>query len=84
MHMYTVYAIYNQEFNKFYIGQTANLEERLQLHNTKTFRGYTSRFGGQWTVISSEEHSTRQEALKREKQLKSFQGREFIRGFIPA
>lgn len=84
MGMYTVYAIYNKEAGKFYIGQTVDLEKRLQLHNSRAFGGYTSRFSGQWIVIYSEEHSTRQEALRREKQLKSFQGRRFVKKFIPA
>ena len=67
MSMYAVYAIYNQEKGKVYIGQTKNLEERLQSHNSGRFQGYTSRFVGQWIVIYSEEISTRQEALRREK-----------------
>lgn len=83
MNMYAVYAIYNQEKGRVYIGQTKNLEERLQSHNSGRFQGYTSRFVGQWIVIYSEEVSTRQEALRREKQLKSFQGREFVKSFIP-
>ena len=82
--MYTVYAIYNADANKFYIGQTVNLTERIQLHNAHLFKGYTSQFKGEWKVIYSESVSTRSEALKREKQLKSFRGREFIKSHIPA
>ncbi|MFZ2300058.1 MAG: GIY-YIG nuclease family protein [Candidatus Moraniibacteriota bacterium] len=82
--MYTVYAIYNKTQEKIYIGQTSNLENRLQLHNNGTFKGYTARFDGKWAVIYSEEFSTRQEALQREKQLKSFRGREFVKQRIPA
>jgi putative endonuclease len=81
--MYVVYAIYNETADKYYIGQTKDLEVRLNLHNTKTFRGYTSRFDGLWKVIYSEEVSTRSEALLREKQLKSYQGRQFIKKYIP-
>lgn len=69
--MYTVYAIYNEETEKIYIGQTQNLEERLLLHNQKTFdNSYTARFDGVWKVIYSEKASSQVEALKREKQLK--------------
>ena len=79
---YFVYAIYNQIHNKIYIGQTYNLDERLRLHNQKVFKGYTARFDGSWRVIYFESLSNRQSALKREKQLKSFRGREFIKKFI--
>jgi putative endonuclease len=78
-----VYAVYNRENNKIYIGQTENLNERLKLHNTKEFVGsFTSRFNGHWELIYKEEVKTRKEALIREKQLKSYRGREFIKKFI--
>ncbi len=81
--MYIVYAIYNATVDKYYIGQTIDLENRLYLHYTKEFCGYTSRFDGLWEVIYSEEVSNRHEALLREKQLKSFQGRQFVKSYIP-
>lgn len=81
--MYFVYAIYNKEFDKIYIGQTQNINERLNLHNNHTFKGYTSRFQGEWKLIYKESVATRSEALKREKQLKSFRGREFVKTYIP-
>ncbi|MCX6792088.1 MAG: GIY-YIG nuclease family protein [Candidatus Gottesmanbacteria bacterium] len=81
--MYYVYAVYNQENNKIYIGQTENLEERLKLHNSKEFKGsYTSRFSGNWKYIYKEEINTRKEVLVRERQLKTFRGREFIKSLI--
>ena len=81
--MYYVYAVYNQANNKLYIGQTENLEERIRLHNDKEFKGsYTSRFSGNWKFVYQEEVSTRKEALAREKQLKSYRGREFIKKLI--
>ena len=81
--MYSVYAIYNQSVNKYYIGQTVDLSQRLSQHNKGDYKGYTSRFQGEWKLIYKESTPTRSEALKREKQLKSFRGREFIKKFIP-
>ena len=81
--MYTVYAIYNQQADKIYIGQTKSLEERIKLHNSHALKGYTSRFQGEWLVIYQESVATRSEALAREKQLKSYRGREFIKTTIP-
>jgi putative endonuclease len=80
--MYTVYVLYNSNHQRIYIGQTQNLSERIILHKNHTFKGYTSRFDGEWQLIYSEEVGTRQEALKREKQLKSYRGREFVKTFI--
>ena len=80
--MYRIYAIYNDQYDKIYIGQTRDLQERLRLHKAKTFMGYTSRFDGEWRLIYQEQVKTRAQVLKREKQLKSFRGREFVKQFI--
>lgn len=76
--------IYNRSANKYYIGQTEDLQRRIQQHNEHTFKGYTARFRGEWVLIYSESVATRIEALRREKQLKSGNGREFIKTHIPA
>jgi len=82
--MFVVYAIYNHKHDKVYIGQTRDIEDRLDFHQSKIFRGsYTSRFDGEWKLIYKENAPNRQIALKRERQLKSFRGREFIRKYIP-
>lgn len=82
--MYSVYAIFNKKHAKIYIGQTKDLDERIRLHKENKFIGsYTSRFDGDWTLIYSEQTLSRKNALIREKQLKSYQGRKFIKQFIP-
>lgn len=82
--MYCIYAIYNRKHKKIYIGQTDDLGQRIDLHNSCEFKGcYTSRFDGKWELIYKESVATRHEALSREKQLKSFRGREYIKNFIP-
>lgn len=82
--MFTVYALYNKKHDKLYIGQSIDLKKRIKLHFDKVFKNsFTSRFDGNWKIIYKEEFKTRKEALIREKQLKSFRGREFIRKQIP-
>ena len=82
--MYYVYAVYNAQNKKYYIGQTRNLDIRINLHNNRTFKGcYTSRFSGDWKLFYKEEFNSRIEALTREKQLKSYRGREFLKNCIP-
>ena len=82
--MYWVYVIYNKKHRKVYIGQTEDLNERIRLHNNKEFRkSYTAKYDGEWILIYNESCLHRKEALKREKQLKSYRGREFIKQHIP-
>jgi len=81
--MYYVYALYNKENDKIYIGQTSDLEKRIILHNSKIMKtSYTAHYKGSWEIIYQEKTNNRQEALIREKQLKSYQGRLFIRKTI--
>ncbi len=82
---YCVYALVNPQ-NKIYVGQTNNLSRRLREHNDPEFRGtlYTKRNPGPWQLVYHEECQTRSEAMRREKQLKTGKGREFIRGVIAA
>lgn len=78
-----VYALYNEDVNKIYIGQTSNLERRIVEHNEKRGSHFTAHYRGEWVLIYKESVATRSEALKREKQLKSGNGRAFIKTHIP-
>ena len=78
---FIVYVIKNEQ-GKIYIGQTANLETRLKHHNSELVsakRSYTKINHGSWKLVFKETFSSRSEAIVREKQLKSYRGREFIK-----
>jgi len=77
--MYNVYVLYNGCIDKIYIGFTENLGKRIKQHNTKFKNSFTSRSVGEWKLVYLEEYKDRKEATRREKELKSFRGREFIR-----
>ncbi len=79
--MYIVYAITNLTGN-IYIGQTDNLDVRLARHNSllpHKKSSYTHKHAGPWKLVYKEEFETRHEALHREKVLKSYQGRVFLK-----
>ncbi len=83
--MFFVYAIYNKERDKIYIGHTSDLVIRLKRHNKLlplNPKSFTSKNSGQWDLVCKEEFKTRKEAKKREKELKSQRGRKFIREII--
>lgn len=80
--MYTVYVLFNREVGKIYIGQTTNLSRRIAEHNQKRGNHFTAKVKGTWQLIYKEECTSRHDALKREKQLKSYRGREFIKKLI--
>ena len=79
--MFIVYALYSEKYNKIYIGYTSDIEKRMTYHNELITQGWTRNFRP-WRLIYTEQHTTKQEAMKREKQLKSYRGREFVRSLI--
>ena len=76
-----VYILQSEATGKLYIGQTSNLEIRIKRHNADEpgSNRYTHKHIGSWRLVYSEQLSTRIEAMKKERFLKTGQGREWIR-----
>ena len=81
--MFTVYVLYSKDYNKIYIGFTSNLEQRLLSHNELGKKGWTIKFRP-WQLIYTEEFQLKSDATKREKELKTATGRNFIWSIIKA
>ncbi len=79
--MWVVYALYNRNIHRFYIGQTNNLYRRIREHKEKRGKHFTAKAKGVWELVYREECTSRRDAITREKQLKSYRGREFIKKF---
>lgn len=75
--MFTVYILQNPK-GVNYTGFTANLELRMKEHNFGKPGNYTYK-RGPWKLIYSEVYETKSEASKREKFLKSGQGRSLLK-----
>ena len=78
--MYLVYIIYSSALDRYYIGTTNNIEERLKKHNSN-HNGYTGK-ANDWLLMYSESFESKSECLKREKQLKSWKNRGRIEQLI--
>ena len=76
-----VYILFSKDYSKTYVGFTSNLIERFKSHNYLSKKGFTIKFRP-WEVIYVEFYTTKSEALKREKLLKTGKGREFIKEMI--
>ena len=77
---YYVYVLLNPE-GKTYVGQSSDVEGRLAQHNDPQCRLtlHTKRHKGPWKVIHTEEYPTRGDAMRRERELKTGKGRDWIR-----
>jgi len=76
--MFTVYVLYSEKFNKIYIGYTSDLGKRFLSHNELGTKGWTIKFRP-WKIIHTESFQSKAEAMKREKELKTSRGRNWIR-----
>ena len=74
--MFTVYVLYSQKYDQIYIGYTSDLENRFLSHNELATKGYTIKYRP-WVIAYTEEFETKSEAMKREAQLKTGNGRAF-------
>ncbi|MFZ4456243.1 MAG: GIY-YIG nuclease family protein [Bacteroidales bacterium] len=62
--MYSTYILYSEKTNRFYIGSTGNLEERLSRHNRG--RSIYTRTGIPRKLVYQEQFETKSEAYHRE------------------
>ncbi|MBS1633177.1 MAG: GIY-YIG nuclease family protein [Bacteroidetes bacterium] len=75
--LYTVYILYSDRYKKHYTGYTSNLELRIKSHN-EFGKDWTARYRP-WKIIFTRDYSTKEEAMKYERWLKSGIGRDFIK-----
>ncbi len=75
--MFFVYVLKSLVDGRLYIGQTSNLEKRLSSHNKGKVRSTRRRVP--FKLIHFEKYSSRGEAIRRERFLKSIKSRDFKR-----
>ncbi len=75
--VFTVYVLCSAVYNKIYIGFTSDLQVRFLFHNQISKKGWTKRYRP-WIIYYSEEFRSKTEAMRREKELKTASGRDFI------
>ncbi|HXN65063.1 MAG TPA: GIY-YIG nuclease family protein [Candidatus Acidoferrales bacterium] len=78
--MFYVYVLRSSTTGRHYTGFTADLTQRLGQHNAGITKSTKNR--GTWTLEYQETYPTRAEAMKREKFLKSGQGREELKRIL--
>ncbi len=69
---FVVYILYSKSLNRYYVGSTNNLISRLNQHNKG--KSISTKSGLPWNLVYSEEYNTRTDAIRREKQIKTYHG----------
>lgn len=80
MDLYSVCIIFSASLNKYYVGYSVNVDNRIIDHNSgiSTFTSKAS----DWELKWKKEFNTREEAKNEEKRIKSKKSRKFIEWLI--
>ena len=77
---YFVYILQSQKDQRYYIGQTNNLEKRINQHNSGKSK-YTKSFRP-WNLIAFKKCDTRADAMRLETKLKNLKSHTRIMEFL--
>ena len=78
--MYFTYILHSRTFDRFYIGQTSDLDQRLKYHN---FGKVKSSFPYRpWDLVWYCRFNNRKEAMKRERKLKNLKSQSRVISYM--
>jgi putative endonuclease len=75
-----LYILYSPSIDKYYVGATNDLEDRLKRHNSDKDK-FTSK-GQPWQLVYVEEYHTKAEAMRREREIKKKKSRNYIEALV--
>ncbi|WP_183553138.1 GIY-YIG nuclease family protein [Mucilaginibacter sp. AK015] len=78
--MFFTYILYSAILDTYYVGSTSNLDERIKKHNTN-HKGFTGK-APDWVIKWAEKHSSKEEAGRRERQIKAWKSRKMIEQLV--
>ena len=78
--MFKLYIIYSVFLDRYYVGSTANIDDRLFRH--KNSGSKSTKSASDWVLVYSEDFETRSEAVKRELEIKGKKSRKYLESLI--
>jgi len=79
---YYVYILYSDSLDKYYVGFSSNVLERLKKH-LQNHKGFTGK-AKDWELKYKEEYESKPAALRRELQIKNWKRRKMIEKLVKA
>ena len=75
--MFTVYILYSEKYDSFYIGYTNDIETRLSQHNQGLTKSTKSKIP--WKIVYTEQFELKLDATRRELFLKAQRNKSFYK-----
>jgi len=79
--MFWVYILHSEDYDKYYIGFTHDIQNRLIAHNHLKNKGYTKKYQP-WVLMYSKSFIVKNEAMNYEKYLKSLKSKKALTEII--
>ena len=77
--MFYVYVLYSEKLDRFYTGQTHDIDSRLEKHNTKYYENKWTSKGIPWSIFLIIECQSKKQSLSIEKHIKRMKSSKYIR-----
>ncbi|MEZ5045664.1 MAG: GIY-YIG nuclease family protein [Chitinophagaceae bacterium] len=74
--MFIVYILFSESTQKYYTGQTQNLDNRLSEHNSGETKSI--KYGIPWKLVWYQKEETRANAVRLEKKIKMYGAKRFL------
>ena len=74
--MFKTYILHSASKDRFYVGHTSDMEDRLKRHNSR--RSKSTKYGMPWKVVYTKDFKTKSRAYQNEMFIKSKKSRDFI------
>ena len=78
--MFKTYILYTDSKDRYYVGHTSNIDDRLIRHNQG--RSKSTKYGIPWRVLYTKDFETKSEAYTYEMYIKNQKSRIFIERLI--
>ena len=78
--MFYIYILYSHTIDRYYVGSTQNIENRILRHNNSSTK--STKNGKPWVLVYQKSYNTRAEAVKRELEIKKKKSRTYIQNLI--
>ncbi|HYC84723.1 MAG TPA: GIY-YIG nuclease family protein [Chryseosolibacter sp.] len=80
--MFQVYILYSPSLDRYYIGQTENIDVRINWHKRKVFlRCFTAR-ASDWHIFLTVDCISRKQAVNIEAHIKNMKSRKYIQNLV--
>ena len=77
-----LYIIYSEAIDKYYVGETYDLEKRIEMHNTHSYKRAFTKAADDWYLKLAFNCKNREDALFLERFIKRMKSKKFIQKVI--